>query len=114
MSETRITLPTWDGRAKFQYEGSVHQGTTVYVGRNFKHKFTIKGNDYASMLAQFSGQEVSIGTSFSNPPKGSLGEWLKGKHSRCGTSYVGPILISEGFAERGADRDRIRVRRLST
>ena len=86
--------------------GAVDGGIPVGVkapGRDAEH--------YAAMLARFSSQEVSIGTSRTNPPKGSLGEWLKNtyKHDAV-TSYVGPILLKEQYAERGSRSDRIRFK----
>src|SRR4029077_12702211 len=111
MSSSRQTLPTWASRSKFQYEGSVREGTTIYYGSDFRFADVITATQYMRMLAKFSGQEVSIGTSRTMPPKGSLGEWCT---SECGepamTSYSGPILLREGYAERGARPDRIRIR----
>jgi len=63
------------------------------------------------MLDQFSGNEVSIGTSRTDPPQGSLGAWLMKTYGLYGmTSYIGPILIEEKFAIRGSASDRIRFK----
>jgi hypothetical protein len=109
MAAARTTLPTWRKRSKFQYSGSAKAGTRIHCGKEFGVSFVIDADHYAAMLAKFSGQEVSIGTSRTTPPAGSLGEWLKEtyKHDAV-TSYVGPILISEGYAEHGSAPDRIR------
>lgn len=105
-----ITLPTWANRSKFQYDGSVRTGTEIRYGRGLKFKDTITAAEYARMSSKFSGQEVSIGTSRTIPPPGSLGEWFS---RECGqpamTSYIGPILLNEGLAKRGSRPDRIKI-----
>jgi hypothetical protein len=55
---------------------------------------------------------VDIGTSRTDPPRGSVGEWLQLNVSkRAIASYVGPILIAEGYAEK-AGRPKIGFRDL--
>src|SRR5258706_13575455 len=108
---TRKTLPTWSARKKFQYKGSVRKGTTIYCGTDFRYAYTMSADQYAGMLAKFSGQEVNVGTSRTDPPNGSLGKWLTDKYGQYGmTSYVGPILIHEGFAIHGSASYRILVK----
>ena len=42
-----------------------------------------------------------IGTSRTDPPRNSVGEWLQLNVTRTAlASYVGPILITEGYAEK--------------
>ena len=61
------------------------------------------------MLRHFSGREVSIGTHRTEPPDGSLGEWLKRNITPTAlASYVGPILIDKGHAVKGSQPNRIR------
>jgi hypothetical protein len=111
MARTRITLPTWAARKTFQYEGSVKQGTWIYCGTNFQYSYEVPADQYASMLTKFSGQEVRIGTSRTDPPDGSLGKWLTEQFEQYGmTSYIGPILISEGYATRGSRSDQIKFK----
>lgn len=105
----KVILPTWGGRRTFQYDGSVKEGTRVYCGKDFQYRYDVPADQYAKMLAKFSGEEVSIGTSRTTPPNGSLGEWLTNQYGQFGmTSYIGPILIREGYAVRGSRSDRIR------
>jgi hypothetical protein len=108
----RRTLQTWGGRSQFQYEGSVNQGTVIHCGKKLPlRRYEFPKELYAGMLAEFSSQEVSIGTSPVDPPPGSLGEWLDKTYGWYGmTSYIGPILLKEGKAERGAQPDRIRFK----
>jgi DNA-3-methyladenine glycosylase I len=105
----KVTLSTWAGRKTFQYDGSVKEGTLVYCGREFRNRYDVPADQYAAMLATFSGQELCIGTSRTPPPDGSLGKWLTDRYGQYGmTSYIGPILIREGYAVRGSRPDRIR------
>ncbi|RII32966.1 hypothetical protein D2A34_19205 [Clostridium chromiireducens] len=49
----------------------------------------------------FSGITTNIGTSRTDPPDKSVGEWLINNVSKVATaSYVGAILIYEGYAEK--------------
>jgi len=95
-------LTTWAGRSKFSYEGSLTEGVTIYFGAG--HKQRILGCQWANLLEAFSGKTVKVGTSRHQPPRGSLGEWLKSVVTRIAiASYVAPILIHQGVAERVAD-----------
>lgn len=109
------TLRTWANRSQFRYAGSVREGTAVYYGKGFGSRDTISAREYARMLSTFSGREVRIGTSGKSPRPGSLGEWFT---RECGlpgmTSYIGPILTAEGYAERGSRFDCIRISRPDT
>ncbi len=91
------TLPTWAGKSQFKYSGSVSQGTKITYGSGFS--IAIKADQYSALLSHFKGKTVDIGTIFTNPPRGSLGEWLQQNVTKVATaSYVGPILISENYA----------------
>jgi hypothetical protein len=100
------SLLTWAGKSKFSYFGSVAQGTTVTYGSGFS--ITLSASQYNALLNHFRGRTVDIGTSHDNPPRGSVGEWLQSHVTKTGiASYVGPILIAEGYAEQ-AGGPRIR------
>ena len=93
------TLPTWAGKSSFSYVGSVKKGTTITYGRGFH--IIISAEQYTALLNHFRGHTVSIGTPRTNPRPGSVGEWLQSNVTRTAVaSYVGPILIEEGYAER--------------
>ena len=94
-----VELKTWDGRSNFSYTGSVEQGTTISYGKKGS-SLKITSDVYSKMLTNFRGLTVKIGTSRTAPPKGSLGEWVKDYERRAVTSYLGPILIKEGYAEK--------------
>jgi hypothetical protein len=106
------TLPTWAGASAFTYSGSVQRGTQILYGRGHRYLVTVSKSDYQALLLHFRGREVPIGTSRTSPPAGSLGEWLQSHVTRTATaSYVGPILIEEGFAEHGDGSDIIRFKK---
>ncbi len=94
-------LPTWAARSKFKYAGSVAEGTRLHYGTGNFTVF-ISALEWTKLLDHFGGRTVNIGTSRTDPPRGSVGEWLKEKVTKTAiASYVGPILIEEGYAEKG-------------
>ena len=102
-----IELPTWAGRSQFNYEGSVEEGTIIYFGNNQNQQVTVTADHYNDLLAEFNGRLVAIGTSRDNPPAGSVGAWLQNNVTGVAiASYIGAILVSEGYAER--DNSNIR------
>jgi hypothetical protein len=92
-------LLTWAGKSNFEYTGSVKDGTTIKYGKGFIVK--VSADDYAKLIRLFSGRIVDIGTSRDRPPPNSLGKWLQQHVTKTAiASYVGPILIYEGHAEK--------------
>jgi hypothetical protein len=97
MNEIKVSQ-TWAGKAEFNYSGSIAEGTTIPLYGS--QRVLISASDYESLLDRFQGCTVDLGTSF-NPPGGSIGEWLKSNVTKTKmASYVGAILIAEGYAER--------------
>lgn len=98
------TLLTWAGKSEFRYSGSVKDGTTIVFGQGYSVK--VSSSQYAAMLNLFSGRTVNIGTSRTDIPRGSVGEWLQSNVSKTAiASYVGPILIAEGYAQKADEPD---------
>lgn len=65
-------------------------------------------------LMKFSGREVKIGTHRTAPPDGSIGDWLRSRYQKGGImSYLGPVLIAKGYAERGSEPDTIKINKFS-
>jgi len=95
------TLKTWKEKSTFSYTGFVKQGTKIVYGGKHCSRF-ISATQYIKLLNHFRGHTVDIGTSRDNRPRGSVGEWLQqSKVTKIAiTSYVGPILIVEGYAEK--------------
>jgi hypothetical protein len=102
-------LATWADRSSFEYAGSVKAGTTIKYGRGFTIK--VSASDYSRLLNFFSGSTVEIGTSRTNPPTDGLGRWLQANVTKTAiASYVGPILINNGYAVKvGQSQIRIRL-----
>jgi len=94
-----IRLHTWARRSQFEYEGSVIEGTTIRYGKSWSAK--VSPEQYRALLAEFKDAETDMGTSRTSPPTGSVGAWLQKNVTRTAiASYVGPILLHEGYAER--------------
>ncbi len=103
-----LKLKTCADRSEFKYKGSVKDGTEIIYGKGFKVKVT--SENYAGLIKRFSGSTVDIGTSRDVSPSGSVGEWLQKNVTKTAiASYVGPILIREGYAEK-IGRSQIRIK----
>ncbi len=100
-------METWAGRSTFEYVGSVETGTEIHYGND--NRITVTAEAYTQLRQAFLNQTVDIGTSRDNSLTDSLGGWLQQHVTRTAiASYVGPILLEEGFAERvGVHRIRI-------
>jgi hypothetical protein len=103
-------LPTWANRSKFRYSGCVSSGTDIEYGIEFRRKASVSADEYRRLLEHFVKKgEVPIGTGFANRPTNSVGQWLVDHRGTKPViaSYVGPILIAEGYAKRGNQSDLI-------
>lgn len=90
-------LPTWGERSSFSYRGSVKSGTQITFGRGWKT--FVSARDYERLLQHFKGKRVRCGTTRTEPPRGSLGEWiLENVTNNNIACYVGAILVHENFA----------------
>jgi len=90
-------LYTWAKKSKFSYEGSVVDGTKIFFGSG--NQITTSSRQFSELLNHFRGKSVNIGTSRTDAPIGSVGKWLQENVTKTAiASYVGPILIHEGFA----------------
>ena len=95
---------TWGKRSSFDYFGSIKTGTEIKFGEG--RVITVTAQQYAALRKHFLNQVVAVGTSRTEPAKGSLGEWLKNNVTKLAiASYVAPILVLEGYAERVDTRD---------
>jgi hypothetical protein len=94
-------LITWSGRSKFRYSGSVKSGVKILYGSYNKYIFTLTSDDFVRLLDHFAGRKVRLNTSRTAPLPGSVGDWIRSNITKTAiTSYLGPILISEGYARK--------------
>ncbi|ETA68889.1 hypothetical protein MettiDRAFT_2377 [Methanolobus tindarius DSM 2278] len=96
-------VPKWGERLPFEYEGSIKEGNIIEVGNE---EVSISSLQYYDLLCKFRGKTVNIGLPDSNDviPNDSLGAWLRDNVRRIPlAAYVGPILVKEGYAEKGDD-----------
>lgn len=97
------SLPTWGGKRFFKYDGSVATGTAIFYGKGYK--ITISSEQYSQLLNHFKSKSVNIGTSRTNASKDSVGKWLQENITKTAiASYVGAILVHEGYATKGNTR----------
>ena len=95
---------TWGKRSSFDYTGSIETGTEIKFGEG--HVRTVTAQQYAALRKHFLNQVIAVGSSRTEPAKGSLGEWLKNNVTTTAiASYVAPILVREKYAERVDTRD---------
>ena len=99
MINLKTCLKTWAERSQFQYSGSITTGTIITYGSGYTQKITEK--QYKSLRNAFLGKIIDIGTSRDKAPAGSMGHWLQNNVTKTAmASYVGPILIKEGYARK--------------
>jgi len=92
-------IKTWGKRSQFEYSGSVKTGTDIIYGRGFK--IHVEAQEYTALRNHFMNRIVPVGTSRTEPPTDSLGAWLQANVTKTAiASYVAPILLIEGYAER--------------
>ena len=95
---------TWGKRSSFNYTGSIKTGTEIKFGQG--HVITVTAQQYAALRRHFLNQVIAVGTSRTDSPTRSLGEWLKSNVTKTAiASYVAPILVLEGYAERVNTRE---------
>ncbi|MGO8761009.1 MAG: hypothetical protein ACLP2P_05035 [Desulfobaccales bacterium] len=98
------TLKTWAGRSSFKYSGSVRDGITVIYGEGHRIKITVE--QFLTLINHFQGLTVQAGTSRADAPRRSVGKWLQENVTQTAmASYVCPILINEGYAEKGGSTE---------
>jgi len=108
-------LHTWSGKQSFRYEFDRSTlDVRIFCGQEFSRTYQVEGQAVRAALLEFSGGETPAGTNRTHPPHASIGDWFRVNCKRGGImSYLGPILIEEGYAKRGSDKDRIRINSLS-
>ena len=97
-----MPIQTWANQSTFEYIGCVATGTEILFGTGNSRMIT--SQQWQNLRTNFLGQIVEIGTSRDNPPAGSMGEWFyRNVYDQALMSYVGVILVREGFAIRETD-----------
>jgi hypothetical protein len=93
-----IVLKTITKSKSFKYDGSVNKGTTIYFGEG--NKVYVSNDKWTSLIKTFNSKTIRIGSSRTDPQKGSLGDWLMNNVTKQAiASYIAPILIHEEFAK---------------
>ena len=101
-------MKTWRGRSEFSYTGTVNAGVEIAFGNN--RKIYVSAEKFGLLLEHFAGRTVELGTSRTKPQVESIGMWLQAKVTKTAiASYIGPILVREGYAQRVHDPASIRI-----
>jgi hypothetical protein len=104
-----MRLKTWSGRSEFTYEGSIDTGVVINYGSEGACQRLSKAQ-LSALLKHFRGSTVNIGTSRDTAPTNSLGKWLQENVTPTAiASYIGPMLIDQGWAKKGPGRARITI-----
>ena len=86
-------------KCRLQVDHPIYNGPEIAYGKGFR--IMVPKANYSRLIMFFSGSTVEIGTSRTSPPAGSMGKWLQSNITKTAiASYVGPILINEGYAEK--------------
>src|SRR5215212_10065129 len=103
-------LPTKTGRSMFRYERQDNGALRIEYGSG-KNVVYVTADQLRRLLDHFRGSSVPLGTSRDLARPESVGAWLQKHVTKTAiASYVGPILVHEGWAEWG-DSDVIRFSR---
>jgi excisionase family DNA binding protein len=90
------------GRATFRVSGHVDTGVRIWPG-SMRYPISLSKEKLDALLAYGRSRgEMRVGTSFSEPGEGSLGQWIQQNlptkmNPAC---WVGGLLIEEGYAEK--------------
>ncbi|WP_061809008.1 hypothetical protein [Rossellomorea vietnamensis] len=108
MDETMHDLKTIVQKKPFKYKTLANGDKEIYLGK-FNTLVKLRNEQYMNLLHTFKGQTVTIGASRTNPPGGSLGEWLMKHITKTAiASYIVPILLMDGYASLATERGKIR------
>lgn len=82
----------------FKYKYISNGDKEIFFGRS-SAPVKLSDEQYTRLLDTFKGRTVTIGTSRTNPPKDSLGEWLMDNITKTAiAAYIVPIPLLEGDA----------------
>jgi hypothetical protein len=98
-------LKTWAKGKSFDYEIDRQGDVLIKYGSGFHAAITAE--ELRQLIANFNRKNALFGTSRDRAPEGSLGDWLQHKVTKVAiASYLGPILVNEGLAQRAPSRGR--------
>jgi hypothetical protein len=98
MDETMHNMKTIVKKKSFTYKPLANGDKEIIFGTS-NTLVKLRKEQFMNLLDTFRGQTVTIGASRTNPPKGSLGEWLMNHITKTAiASYIVPILLMEGYA----------------
>ena len=104
-----VRLRTASGKADFEYFGDSRDGIDLLYGGG-QHNVRVGADVIAALLLEFSDRPnaVVVGTSFSDPPLGSIGDWLQDHFGQNVACYLVPSFEDLGMGEYDTARRRFR------
>lgn len=98
MYEIMYDMKTIVKKKPFKYKYISNGDREIFFGKS-STPVKLSNEQYMKLLDTFKGRTVTIGTSRTNPPNDSLGEWLMNNITKTAiASYIAPILLLEGHA----------------
>jgi excisionase family DNA binding protein len=85
---------------QFRVSGSIAEGAEIWPGK-MRYPIRFPKSFMDALLARFPEGEVAVGSSFSDPAPGSLGEFIQQKlPTKMNPAYcIAALLIEEGYAD---------------
>ncbi|WP_341313491.1 GIY-YIG nuclease family protein [Paraburkholderia sp. IMGN_8] len=109
-------LNTATGKAQFEYSGNREAGIELHFG-NGQQTFRVRvsAETINALLAEFASRPapVVVGTHFSDPPLGSIGDWLKAQGLQNVACYLVPALEHLRLGTYDASRRRFSFAKLN-
>lgn len=103
-------INTASGRSSFEYRGNKSEGIELRFGTGVTQNARVSADVIEALIREFGNRPkaVVVGTSFTDPPLGSIGDWLK---EHCGQNiacYLVPTLEDLGIGEYDGSRREFR------
>ena len=99
MYEIVYEMKTLVKKKPFKYKKNSNGDIEILFGKDANKKVKLSKEQYMKLIETFKGRTVLIGSSRTNPPKDSLGEWLMNNITKQAiASYIAKILIEEDHA----------------
>lgn len=96
MYEIVYEMKTLVKNKPFKYKKTSNGDIEISFGKDASTKVKLSKEQYMNLIETFKGHTVLIGSSRTNPPKDSLGEWLINNITKQAiASYIVPILIEK-------------------
>jgi len=103
-------LKTASGKANFEYGGNPTVGIELRYGSGVQQNVRVSPEIIDALIMEFSARpnSVVVGTSFSDPPLGSIGDWLREYFGQNIACYLVPAFEDLGLGDYDRSRRQFR------